>query len=87
MVFDTQKLIQLVGITKVDGKRNAIAVRGAPKRAAVAPVGAGCFDGCDELREVIRKEDVVVLSVGDVASARLLERYVPIRIAAQRRLG
>ena len=36
---------------------------------------------------MIRKENVVILSVGDIASARLLEHEVPVRIAAQRRLG
>ena len=38
MVFDIEKVLELIGVAKVDGKRNAIAVRRAPKRTAVAPV-------------------------------------------------
>ena len=87
MVFDVEKMGELVSVAEVDGKRNAIAIGRAPKRTAVAPFASRGLDGCDEFCKMIREKNVVVLGICDEAASRLPQRPVSVCITAQRRLG
>ena len=87
MVFDVEKMSELVDIDKVDGKRNAIAIRRAPERTAVAPFAFRALDGRDKFGKMIREKNIVVLSIRYVAAARLPQNPVSVRITAQRCLG
>ena len=86
MVFDVEKMRELVGVAEVDSKRDAIAIGRAPKRTAVAPFGFRCFDGRNKFGKMIREKYIVVLSVRDVAAPRP-PQYDPGRFTIEWRSG
>ena len=71
VVLDVKEMVKFVAMGEVDRKGNYDTVGHDPERATIGPVGAPRVDCRDQPLDVIWKQDVVMLGVGDVTAPGL----------------